>query len=607
MTKDFSLKGILNFIYNQRNKIRVKLFITYFIIIIILVVGIGAFSYSYSSNSIEKKIQSANVQIIDQINKNMEFKFTQIKNIMLIPYNYSDYIAGVNIYSKMSDLDKITFQRKMNDYFFRYFFINPISDLENFYIYTNTGTMIFSSSGIKQDINPREFSRLDWVKKTIKKNGRIYFSHAREETVGGRNERIYSTSIMIKDISLRTNFSIVKADLNFDEISKIFSNGIIGNKSETTIVDEVGKVIYSTGNRKLSSDFDKDVVSKIHNTNGTFWIRTSKGEYMVSYTKSGISGWNIISMIPKGDIFDASTQIKRMTIFISIIGLILTGMISFIFSLKITKPLLKLNKMIDRVKKGDLSIRMEPISEDEIGKIYSTINELIVEVNSLIENKYIYQIKEKQYELNLLYAQINPHFFYNTLDTIKVMADSKEIENVSQMITLLGDMFRYGVRDINDQVTVRQELDYVEDYLKICRFRFGQKVDFSIEVDESIMDYKITRLILQPIIENCMLHGRYPGRNKLFIHVNGWRNQNNLVFVIKDDGIGMDEETLLKVRQAFKLEIGTSTGNSQGSRIGLVNINNRLRLLYGEKDFIDVSSWQNIGTEIQLSIPLQEI
>lgn len=601
-------KSMLDFFNTQRKKIRVRLFVTYFIIIIILVTGIGLFSYYYSSSSIDRKIQRADMEIINQINRNMEFKFTQLRNLMLLPYNNSDYIAGVNIYSEMDDLTKITFQRKLNDFFLRNFYITPIKDLEAFYLYTGNGSMIFSSTGTREDVNPQKFKKLDWVKRTIKKDGDIYFSGSRWETIRGSTEEIFSTSIMIKDIANRKHFSIVRADLNFDEISKICSNAMIGKASETSIIDEEGNVIYSTGGRKLGSRFDRNAVEKMKEDSGTMWVNTDKGKCLLSYTKSDISGWNIVYMVPQGDIFDASLQIRRMTILISIIGLILTGIISMFFSMQITKPLLKLNRMIDSVRRGDLSIRMDEDREDEIGRIYSTYNALIEEVNLLIENKYVYMLKEKQFELNLLYAQINPHFLYNTLDTIKVMADIGEVSNVSQMISALASMLRYGVMDINEKVTVRQELEHIEDYMSICRLRFSNRVDFSMNVDYEVMDCRVARLILQPIIENCIHHGRDSGKDLLYIHITGSRIEDRLVFTVTDDGTGMVEETLDKLRQSLNPELDRTPEviEGQSHRIGLANINNRLRLLYGEQEFISVSSWKGIGTEVKLSIPVLE-
>lgn len=597
------LYKIGSFIKRQKYSFRTKLFFTYFVITLVLIVSIGINSYNYSSKSVEEKLQEANIKIIDQINKNLESNFLQIRNIMLIPYNSSDYIADVNVYSEMSDIDKIIFQQKMREFFLTSIYITQKSDLENFFLYTKDGSLLFTSSGANEAYSGN-FAELPWVQNTIKKNGGILFSNAYEKTVRGRKKLLFSASIMIKDIESVNRFSIVKAEFNFDVISDICGD-VIGKGSETVLVDDSGNVIYSTGASEPMSAFNKDIEGKIHGTKGTFWVETKGGEYMVSFAKSDISGWNIISTIPRENVFDASIKIRKMTAFVSAMGLVLAALMSFIFSSGITKPLLKLDKMVDSVKKGDLSVRLKVKNRDEIGRINQAFNELIEEVNSLIETKYIYQIKEREYELNMLYAQINPHFLYNTLDNIRAMAATQNADDVAGMINLLADMLRYSVKNINEAVTVRQELDHIMDYLMICNTRFGGKIDFSIQVNEDIMECKISRLILQPIIENSIKHGFPMGKGKEYILVTGEKDGDMLVFTVKDDGVGMDGETLKAVRAALKSGNAYDAGSVRENGIGLVNINSRLKLLYGDRDFIRITGREFEGTEVQLSVPIR--
>ncbi len=605
MTAKLILNKFTEHINHQIHSIRTKLFITYFIIILILVMGIGAASYNFSSRSVEEKLQEANTELINQINLNLESNFFHIRNIMLIPYNNSEYITGANVYSNMSEIDRISFQRKMSDYFLRSLYITARSDLENFFIFSNDGRMLFTSSGETEDYSRNNFGSQEWVKSTIDKNGSIYFSSAYTKTVRGLKKILFSTSIKIKDISNTNNFSIVKAEFNFDMISETFSSDAIGKDSETILIDNKGQVIYSTNGRSPVTALDSAIVSQMPGNKGTFWAETGGRQYMISYAKSAISGWNIISMIPREQIFEASDKIRSMTVIVSVIALVLSALISLVMSSMITKPLLKLDYMVDSVRKGDLSVRIEGNSKDEIGRIYSVFNMLIEEVNSLIETKYIYQIKEREYELNLLHAQINPHFLYNTLDTIRAMADMQHADDVVHMINLLADMLRYSIKSINEPVTVKQELDHAAAYLTICSIRFGEKIDFAIDVEDSVMEYKIPRLILQPVIENCIRHGHSHDRRKEFILVTGGREKHSLVFTVKDNGSGMHEDILKRVKKNLYTDEAASFTGKSGS-IGLSNINSRLRLLYGEGQYITVSSLLNAGTEVRLHVPLTD-
>jgi len=595
--------NIASFVVKQSSKIRTKLFVTYFIIIILIIAGIGTTSYYFSSTSIETKLMDANKEITKQIHKNLESNFQQIKNIMLIPYNNSDFITGVDVYGDMTEVDKAVFQRKMNDYFVRSFYNMHQSDLENFYLYSKDGSILYSSSMSGISAAEADFKNGSWVKKTMSKNGGTYFSSA--HLVNGEILPVFSTSMMIKNISNDNDYSYVKADFNFDEIADICNSKILGRNSETLLLDEDGKVVYSSGTRATGSAFDKAVLSKMGNASDSFWIQTLEGRYMVSYAKSGISGWNIVSMLSEDSILDAAHSILNTTVLVSIIAFLVTMLISAAFASGITKPLVKLNGMVERVHKGDLSVRLESTGSDETNSIYNAFNMLIEEVNSLIKTKYVYQIRQREYELNLLYAQINPHFLYNTLDTIHVMADCGEMENVSRMITLLGDMLRYSVKNISEPVTVEQEIQHIEDYLTICTIRFGNKISYQIQKDSNMNDCQIPRLILQPIIENSLRHGMLRGKNVESILIAVTCEDNKLQFTIEDDGKGMSNEKLQQVRESLSQDISEKISNVKSSSIGLENVHNRLKLIYGEGKYLTVESSQGEYTKVCITVPME--
>jgi two-component system, sensor histidine kinase YesM len=591
-------------ITRQANKIKIRLFVTYFVIIILLITGLGSFSYYYSSRSVEIKVQNAHTEIIDQINKNLESNFQQIRSIMLVPYYNTDFITGLYQYEQMTDHEKVGFQQKMQDYFLKAFYLTQRKDFRCFYLFSKAGKLLFTSSSENSVKIEDTYKNGQWVKKTVKKKGSIYFGGTYKEIVHGKKETLFSSSIMIKDFTNDQNFSIVRADFDFSIISDICQSQILGNKPVIVLVDEYGNIAYSTGKYKPATLFRSDIIKKMDDDSGSFWTKIAGKRYMINYKKSHTSNWNIISMISADNIFDASVKIKRITIIISIFAFLLTAFISFGFASKITSPIMKLSQTMDKVRNGNLDIRIKSDRKDELGNIYAIFNTLLDEINSLIKTKYLYQLKQRESELNLLHAQINPHFLYNTLDTIRAMADYHKMDDVAQMVNLLADMFRYSVRNINELVTVKQEFNYIRDYLTILRIRFNNRIVFQINVDENIMNYKIPRLILQPIIENAVLHGLQEKKEKGYLKIQAILNNSTLEFCITDNGIGIDQMTLDKLALDLNKSCLEDLKNMNHRSIGLANIQNRLTILYGPNEYIRIKSEKNHGTEVTLTVPI---
>lgn len=267
----------------------------------------------------------------------------------------------------------------------------------------------------------------------------------------------------------------------------------------------------------------------------------------------------------------------------------------------VTRPIKKLADLTQKVAKGDFTVKSKVEDSDEIAVLTRSFNDMTEEIGELVDD-----IKEKEKNLHLmetklLQAQINPHFLYNTLDTIVWLAEDNQSKEVVSMVTSLSDFFRSTLSSGKDFITVKEEENHVKSYLKIQRFRYQDIMDYKIELDKEIYDYMIPKLLLQPLVENALYHGVKNKRGKSTIIVRGFEENNTLIFTVTDDGKGMTEDELQRVRNNIKKKADERNSES----FGLANINQRIQHYYGNEYGLFIESKEGIGTEAKLIIKIK--
>ena len=238
----------------------------------------------------------------------------------------------------------------------------------------------------------------------------------------------------------------------------------------------------------------------------------------------------------------------------------------------------------------------------EIDELSYNFNDKIIRIKELIENIKIEQKNKKNTELWLLQAQINPHFLYNTLDTVVWMAEAGDSKKVVDMITALSSFLRIGLNKGKKFIQIREEIRHIESYLKIQKFRYDDILEYSIEIENSLYDMRILKLLLQPLVENALYHGIKYKREGGSIRIRGYEKDNNIILEVIDNGVGMDENKLNKIKAVIE---NTSLENSDiirtnGDSFGLYNVAERIRLYYGNEYGLDIESRENVGTTVTI-------
>ena len=243
----------------------------------------------------------------------------------------------------------------------------------------------------------------------------------------------------------------------------------------------------------------------------------------------------------------------------------------------------------------------------EIDELSYNFNDKIIRIKELIENIKIEQKNKKNTELWLLQAQINPHFLYNTLDTVVWMAEAGDSKKVVDMITALSSFLRIGLNKGKKFIQIREEIRHIESYLKIQKFRYDDILEYSIEIENSLYDMRILKLLLQPLVENALYHGIKYKREGGSIRIRGYEKDNNIILEVIDNGVGMDENKQNKIKAVIE---NTSLENSDiirtnGDSFGLYNVAERIRLYYGNEYGLDIESRENVGTTVTIILPAE--
>ena len=267
----------------------------------------------------------------------------------------------------------------------------------------------------------------------------------------------------------------------------------------------------------------------------------------------------------------------RILILVLILSIIFIYVISKRLSRRITEPITELCDMTEKFAGGDFSVSYHTNSNDEMETLAESFNSMVKEIETLIEDIHKEQENAKDAELRLLQEQINPHFLYNTLDAIIWMTESGENQKAIQVIQELSSFFRISLSKGQSEITIRNEREHVKSYLEIQHYRYQDIMDYEIDFEEEILDYHIQKLTLQPIVENALYHGIKNKRGQGLIKVCGRLDGKDIVFNVEDNGIGMNEEELEKLRSMIA---GYLIQDYQ-SGFGMANVEKRLQMLYG--------------------------
>ena len=271
------------------------------------------------------------------------------------------------------------------------------------------------------------------------------------------------------------------------------------------------------------------------------------------------------------------------------------------FGKRITKPIEELCEYTMKLADGNLEVSAPKSNIREIKVLGEQYDQMVIRIGELIRHIKEEQELKRKTELKLLQAQINPHFLYNTLDTIVWLAEGKQHQEVVEMITALSSFLRIGLNNGRDFITIKEEAEHIKSYLLIQHFRYEDIMDYEIDFEERIRDYSILKLTLQPIVENALYHGIKNCRKKGFLRISGWQENEDILLKVEDNGIGMKPDEVRKMEH--QIAGGSKADFHVGEGFGIANVAERIRLNFGEAYGLTVESEYGVGTAVTVRIP----
>ncbi|WP_181444639.1 sensor histidine kinase [Bacillus sp. 03113] len=424
-----------------------------------------------------------------------------------------------------------------------------------------------------------ELKSSEWGGVWIKGGGLSFVKGTNNSLMFGRIVRDIGTS---KEIGL----SIISVDQSvFSQILKG-----INKDGEILIVDKQNTIYFSGDKEKFKSQTIAELI-KPHGKQGTIINTINGAKYVINFHTNANTGWKIISIIPYQLIVKEINDLRIFTASILVLSFLLATICALLIAHKITKQLDILRRVTKNLEKRE-NISDHGFDEnDEIGNIGKRFVELYNRNNKLTVQLYESQLKEKEAELLALQNHINPHFLYNTLNCIYWMAEKAKVSPISKMAISLSKLFKLTLNNGEYITTVRNEIEQVNHYLQIQNLRFDHKIEVVIDIEPSIMDELMIKLLLQPIVENAVQHGLEQKQGKGRIEINGIKRDKILIFEIIDNGVGFNNEGALKNNSGYALK----------------NINERIKLHYGSDFGLSIESKVDKGTKVILTIGRQTI
>lgn len=312
-----------------------------------------------------------------------------------------------------------------------------------------------------------------------------------------------------------------------------------------------------------------------------------------------VTSWSLGITFPEYQLTKDTNQLLQMVLLLGILALIIGVILSAVLSASVVKPLRNLKGLMSKAEQGNLDIYYEVKSNDEIEQLGNSFNRMIKKIKDLLKMVQIEQIKKREAELKVLQAQIQPHFLYNTLDTIRWMAIEHDAFDIAKVVRALTQLFRISISNGNEVITVGEEIEHVKSYLYIQKVRYEDKLNYKVCCDENIKECKVLKLILQPLVENAIYHGIKNRQGNGEVLIKGTMEDGIIVFTVSDNGVGIEHDKLEKIRKV----LNGQKALKQDTGYGLYNVNERIRMMFGNSYKISIDSEYDAGTQVKVFHP----
>jgi two-component system sensor histidine kinase YesM len=593
---------------NLFSSLRVQLFTT-FISMSVVILAIGSFYFYYSMiHTLKDKTEEAAMQSFRQAEQSllgMQGEVDKITKLLLVEDKIQQLLdVDQDIFIHINNIQNL--KEILNDILYRYDYIHSI------YLFLNTGLSIgdsrdhfyldqktesssnfFTTQAGQSAIN--QYPKMIWEGNMSKASYDHFFANISKDQTG---LSFISAIRGVRSLYTGQVSSAMVINLEKGAFDQLYAEADKTAGSRLYILDRNNSAISGdTPNTEVIRQISSGTLSK----NGSHTLSMEGKRYQVIFYPMKSSSWTLVKEVPY-EVFTQDVKKLRSVILIMIsVSLIIALLLSSLWISRLTRPLSRLIKVMQRVEDGQLGLKVPELGNKELDRVGTAFNKMSVSIQELVETNLRIEGEKRKSEIQVLHQQINPHFLHNTLNVVKWMAMASGALNIVDVLTSLGNMLRPIFRMSGSFLILSEELEYTENYMNIMNYRYGEGTILDIQIEDELMERKVPRFILQPILENSLLHGmKHKYRFRIDIHGFIDPNSQKIVLQVIDYGKGIEPERLADLREALK------RGDNQivSGGIGLMNVHNRIRFHYGEQYGLNIESELNEKTIVTIEIPI---
>lgn len=553
----------------------------------------GLFAYSISINNMKQKLDNEIANGTEQFGRNIEMRLEKISY-------YTDFLFAngeiQEIFTDFRNGKPESEISKKRDIIGMLFYKEPY--LETAIIFGNQekSNLVYKNSYL---IDVKKIREGTWVKDTLDCDGKInWIGMEMMEGLYGKRNHVLTLSRAVKDIK---NFRPME-QIGYIYIS--FSKEILTDSylkddvASAYIIDQKGRML-SSNNYMYFKDVNSIIEPKYTNITGNKVTKTlinGKQVFVCVYNIPNYN-WKVMKILPISYVTSQTNYIAIATGLIIVLCILGMYVLSFFISRKFASPLIQLNNVMKCVEKGEFDVAIAVTSYDEIGQIQKRFNKMVINLKDLFLKTIQIENEKRIEEIKSLQYQINPHFLYNTLNSIRLMATMIKAESITEMTGALIRLLKNAIGKVGNEVALVVEIQNVKDFIYIQQIRYNDLINLKYDFDDDCLDLLVPNFILQPVVENSIFHGIIPQNTQGSITISAKKENEDLLVEVKDDGKGMTDEDKNSI-------FAEKTADNSFVHIGLNNVNQRIKLNYGEKYGVSIHSEIGVGTTVVISLPV---
>lgn len=578
-------------VYRLQSKIMI-----YFFCLIISIVGVLDVFFIYKmSKLIEKDAHIYTYEIVKQLGRNIESYVNHMQEIIWMISN-----QDVGITRQLEE--EITQPTTRKNYFLEEVRSrgNITNDVVSINVFGENGLVLTdgASSEIKEYIDVRQ---MEWYQQAVKAKGEPVISSSHTQNyLKNEGKWVFSVSAAVMDED--KVLGVVLVDMSYKNLTDMCNEIQLGEQGYVYIVNQEGEIIYHPKQQLIYTGILQENLKRVtEHAEGSFTEAFTDKRLITVHTLEQV-GWLVVGVSYIEELLVSKGEITVSLIITTILCLSIVVGVSKRMATQIAKPIMQLEDNMYEVQAGNLDVEIDVKSNtEEIQSLAVSFKDMIAKIQNLINQVEENQQKLRKSELKVLQSQINPHFLYNSLDTIIWLGERGENEKVVNMTAALARYFRLSLSKGKEIITLYEEIEHVKHYLKIQKIRYANKLSYDIHIDPNILDYRVVKIILQPLVENALYHGIKDMEDGGYIEISGYKEEDNIIMTVFDNGKGIPKDKIKKI-----LTAAPSVSITKGG-VAVKNVHERIQVYFGDNYGLRYESEDGKWTKVYITIPAIEV